>query len=128
MIINAIIPDKKFQLWQRGASGRSLRQKFRDRYENICRLEDINELEVEGRDIFKFTRSYNTLWTTLGYVRFEPVKTRKHPANRHPMSTMARTQARFVEKLYPTQEEPDEVAMAPEVPKSPRTLHPQKNK
>jgi len=94
---------------------------FRDRYEKIYHREDINALEGEGRDILKSTCFYNTLWKTLRYVRSKPVKTNKHLATTHPMSTMARTQAQFTEELHPTQEEPDEREMALEVPKSPYT-------
>jgi len=41
---------------------------------------------------------------------------------------MARTRARFTEELYATQEEIDEAATVPELPKSPCTPQPQKNK
>jgi len=44
------------------------------------------------------------------------------------MNTMARTRAWFAEELHPTQEEPDEVTVAPKVPESPCTPRPRKNK
>ena len=91
----------------------------RARYKKICRQEDINELEVEGRVTFKFKCSYKNPWTTLGYLRFEPVQNNKHPATRPPMSTMAKTRAWFTEELYLTQEKLEDAVAAPRGSKVP---------
>jgi len=138
--VDITIHDKP-ELWQKGASGGPLRQKFRARYEKICRQENINDSEVEGRVEFKFTCSYKnprgSPTTTLGYLSVEPVPNNKHPATWTPMSTypsgsriepMSRTRVRFTEEPYVTQEEPGEAAAALDVPKSPRTPQPRKDK
>jgi len=64
----------------------------------------------------------------MGYLRFELVQRSNNPSIKPMMSTMARTRATLAEELHPAQEDMEEVAATPEVPKSPRTMQLRKDK